>query len=509
MRNADKKHNSLFQEGTTAMPNISRISLCLVIVGFVCIPRGLAEDPVPAKFRETQLTAIADVDARRDEILAVNQALWQYAEVGLQEQRSAKLLIDKLRAAGFEVRTGIAGIPTAFVASYGSGKPIIGILAEYDALPGMSQKVSPIREPVTAGSAGHACGHSGLGSGALGAALAVKQAMAKHNLKGTIRLYGTPAEETVIGKVYMLLGGQFKDLDVCLHWHPSSKNESWSGSSKALISVKFTFHGIAAHAAGSPESGRSALDGVELMNVGVNYMREHVKEDARFHYVITNGGGAPNVVPAKATVWYFVRADNHQDVEAYYKWINDIARGAALMTQTKLEVQVDTDCHELITNTPLSELLHKNLVAVGAPKFSPQDRAFARRLQQPLIEQFGTKFPLAIDETIYPVAQSSKPSKGSTDVGDISWFVPTGGIRTTCLVAESPGHSWQNVACIGSSIGEKGIIYASKVLAISALDLLEKPELVTAAKADFKSRMKDRQYTTLIPKGQKPPGKIR
>jgi len=485
-----------------------RIVVCLLLSGF-CVSPSFAQDQTKTKFRPAQLTALQEVEKRRTEIVSVNQAIWEFAELGLEEKKSSALLVLKLQAAGFTVQTGVAGMPTAFMASYGSGRPIIGILAEYDALPEMSQKVAPLREPVQSGRPGHACGHSGLGSGALGAALAVKTAMEKHKIEGTIRLYGTPAEETVIGKVYMVLGGVFQDLDVCLHWHPSSKNRAWAGSSKALISAKFTFAGTAAHAAGSPESGRSALDAVELMNVGVNYMREHVKEDARFHYVVTNGGGAPNVVPAKATVWYFVRADSHEDVEAYFKWVNDIARGAALMTQTKLSVQIDTDCHEVIPNTPLSELLYKNLVAVGAPKFSEEEKLFARRLQQPLIEQFDTKFPKAIDEDIHPLAETREPSKGSTDVGDISWFVPTGGINTSCLVANSPGHSWQNVSCIGSSIGEKGIVYAAKVLAISALDLLENPAEVTAAKADWQTRTKDKKYTTLIPEGQQAPVRIR
>ncbi|HUG94221.1 MAG TPA: amidohydrolase [Planctomycetaceae bacterium] len=463
----------------------------------------------PEPLRPSHQTAIADVDSRRDDILAVNRAIWQFAEVGLEEKRSSALLVEKLRDAGFDVKSGLAGMPTAFVASYGSGSPVIGILAEYDALPGMSQQVVPYREPVEPGQPGHACGHSGLGAGALGAALAVKSAMETHNLPGTIRLYGTPAEETVIGKVYMTLDGVFNDLDVCLHWHPASKNQPWAGSSKALISAKFTFTGTAAHAAGSPDSGRSALDAVELMNVGANFMREHVKEDARLHYVITDGGGAPNVVPARATVWYFVRADSHDDVESYFDWLQDVARGAALMTRTKHEVAIDTDCHELIPNSPLSELLHANLTRVGAPEFTEDEQAFARRLQEPLIEEFGRKFPLAIDPSIHPLAASNEPTKGSTDVGDISWHVPTGGLRTTCFIADSPGHSWQNVAAIGSSIGEKGILYASKVLALTALDLLEQPDLVAAARADFESRMKDRQYTTLIPKGQKVPQKIR
>ncbi len=470
--------------------------------------RLLADEERPS-LNATQQTAIAAVESRAQIIRDVNRSLWELAEVGLEEKKSSALLMKHLKSEGFEVQSGLADMPTAFVASFGSGKPVIGILAEYDALPGMSQKVAPYREAISEGEPGHACGHSGLGSGALGAALAVKATMEKHNLPGTIRLYGTPAEETVIGKVYMTLAGVFDDLDVCLHWHPSSKNQPWAGSSKALISAKFTFSGTAAHAAGSPESGRSALDAIELMNVGANYMREHVKEDARIHYVVTNGGGAPNVVPAKATVWYYVRADSHEDVVAYFRWVQDIARGAALMSRTKLSMQSDTDCHELIQNTPLSELLYRNLKAVGAPKFSEDEKLFARKLQQPLVEQFGTKFPLAIDERIHTVAQSSAPSKGSTDVGDISWHVPTGGIRTACLVANSPGHSWQNVACIGSSVGEKGIVYGAKVLAVTAVELLESPELVNAARADWKERMQDRSYETLIPEGQEAPVKIR
>jgi len=459
--------------------------------------------------RESQRTALADVAARSEELKAVNKALWEFAEPGLEEKQSAALLVAKLKAGGFTVKEGVSGMPTAFVASYGSGSPVIGILAEYDALPGLSQKADPERSPVQEGAAGHGCGHCGLGTGALGAALALKTAMEKHGMKGTIRLYGTPAEETLIGKVYMLLDGQFSDLDVCLHWHPGSKTDVWAGSSKAAVSVKFTFSGVSAHAAGNPEKGRSGLDAVELMNVGVNFMREHVKEDVRLHYVITDGGGAPNVVPPKATVWYYVRADQHQDVEEAFHWVTDIAKGAALMTRTKMEMQIDTDCHELITNMPLAEMLRKNLERVERPVFTEAEQAFARRIQQPLVDQFGTTFKLAIDDQIQPLTESLKPSKGSTDVGDISWHVPTGGIRTTCFAAESPGHSWQNVACIGSTMGEKGTLHAARVLAVSALDLLETPELVAAAKADFKARMKDRRYTTLIPPGQKAPVRIR
>lgn len=466
----------------------------------------LAADP---PLGPAQQTAVADVEQRSAQLREVNRAIWEFAEVGLEETRSSQLLVDQLQQAGFQVTSGISGMPTAFVASYGQGKPVIGILAEYDALPGMSQQMSPQRQPVTPGAPGHACGHSGLGTGALGAVLAVKAALEKYQLPGTIRLYGTPAEETVIGKVYMTLDGRFDDLDVCLHWHPASKNEAWSSSSKALVSAKFTFSGTPAHASVSPHSGRSALDAVELMNVGANFMREHLKEDARIHYVIVNGGGAPNVVPPEATVWYFVRADKHADVEANFGWLREIAEGAAKMTRTTFRVQIDTDCHEVIPNAPLSDLITRNLRAVGAPRFSDEEQLFARRLQEPLRQQFGTEFPLAIDDRIHEPAVASEPSKGSTDVGDVSWRVPTGGLRTTCLPADSPGHSWQNVASIGSSIGEKGLVYAAKVLALTALDLFEHPELVEAARADWKQRTKDLKYFSFIPENQPAPSKIR
>lgn len=484
----------------------SRFACAAVLFGFAvfCAPTLDAAEPLSS----AQQAAVADVETRRAELNGINKAIWEFAEVGLEERRSSALLVDKLKTAGFKVRTGVADMPTAFVAEFGSGKPIIGILAEYDALPGLSQKVSHERDPVAADAAGHGCGHSGLGTGALGAALAVKSAMEKHSLVGTVRLYGTPAEETLIGKVYMSLAGEFDELDACLHWHPGSRNDVWNGESKAAVSAKFTFSGVTAHASGSPDKGRSALDAVELMNVGANYMREHLKEDARVHYVITNGGGAPNVVPAKATVWYYVRANQHTDVERNFAWLRDIADGAAKMTRTSVAVQVDTDCHEIIPNDPLAALLLKNLERVGAPKFTPEEETLARRLQESVTQEFGTVFKLALDDEVHRTPKLGAGT-GSTDVGDISWHVPTGGMRTTCFASDAPGHSWQNVAAIGSTIGEKGISYAAKVLACTTLDLLEDPKALAAAKADFAKRMEKRKYVTLIPAGQKAPKSIR
>ncbi len=485
----------------------------LTLFAFVC--HGLAVWAAPQSvaaqlvWRPSQQTAQAVIEQQTDLLKRVNREIWQFAELGLEENKSSGLLVDVLRQHGFRVETGLAGMPTSFVASYGSGSPVIALLAEYDALPSLSQKISAEEDPVQAGEPGHGCGHSGLAAGSLGAALAIKAAMEQHKLPGTIRLYGTPAEETTIGKVYMLLAGAFDDVDVCLHWHPSSKNQVWHGSSKAVLSVKFSFRGTAAHASGNPDQGRSALDAVELMNLGVNFMREHVKEDARLHYVITDGGDAPNVVPATATVWYYIRADDHHDVEQYFAWVQDIARGAALMTRTKMSLAIDTDCHELIPNQPLSEVLHDNLSKIAAPKFTADEQAFARKLQQPLIDDFGSSFSLALDDSVHPLPATPEKGKASTDVGDISWRLPTSGLRITCFAVGSPGHCWQNVAAIGSSIGEKGTVYAARVMANSALDLFEKPELIAAAKQDFARRMQDRPYTSLISPGQRPPEKIR
>jgi aminobenzoyl-glutamate utilization protein B len=340
-------------------------------------------------------------------------------------------------------------------------------------------------------------------------ALAVRSAYEKYGLKGTIRVYGTPAEETVIGKVYMALDDQFKDLDVCLHWHPSRDNRSWYASSQAMISAKFTFTGVAAHAASSPDKGRSALKGVELMNIGVNYMREHIKETSRIHYVITNGGAQPNVVPSTAQVWYYVRASVHEDAEYLFDWVCEIAEGAAKMSRTKMQLQVDTDCHEIIPNLPLSQLITRNLKRIGPPKFGPEEIELARKLQKTVADQFGSKETKPNADAIEEIPAQPPSEKGSTDVGDISWQVPTGGLATACMAAGSPGHSWQVVVASGSPIAHKGMLVAAKVLALSIVELLQNPKEVEQAKADFQQRMKQRTYSTRIPKGQKAPKTIR
>ena len=479
-----------------------RFSLALILLTASFAP---AAEPTPP-----QKAMIGYLDSIEKELISCNQDIWTYAELGLEEHRSAARLVGLLKKGGFRVTEGVSGMPTAFVAEYGSGKPIIGILAEYDALPELSQEVTGLRQPVAGKANGHGCGHSAFGTAVVGAALAVKEIYAKHQLQGTLRVYGCPAEETLIGKVYMAIDGKFDDLDACLHWHPGAKNKVHYGTSKAAISAKFTFHGLPAHAAGSPERGRSALDAVELMNVGTNFMREHVKESTRIHYVITNGGGQPNVVPATATVWYFVRSDTHEANENVFAWVRDIADGAAKMTRTKVTVAIDTDCHEVIPNLPLAKLIDRNLRLVGPPKFTEADAKLAKELQAPLRGEFGLKEEKPLHDVIDDLPKTpEKAMGGSTDVGDVSWIVPVGGLGTACFALGSPGHSWQNVAAVGSPIGHKGMMVAAKTLALSLTDLLQDEAVRKDAKADFDKRMKGQKYTTLIPKGQPAPKSIR
>ena len=450
--------------------------------------------------------AIAWLDGNASTWQRINRNIWTWAETGLEETRSARELMDVLQSHGFTVQAGVAGMPTAFVASYGTGRPVVGILAEYDALPGLSQDASPERKERVGASAGHGCGHSVFGTASTAAAIAAKRAIESGAARGTIRLYGTPAEETGIGKTYMLREGLFKDADAILSWHAGDTTTPAYNYTKANVSVKFRFAGLPAHASVSPHEGRSALDAVELMNVGVNYMREHVKEDARIHYVVTHGGGQPNVVPPHAEVWYYLRADRHADVEEYFVWLREIAEGAARMTRTKLEaVQVDADMHEVLPNRAIAEAIHANLELVGAPAFTEDEKAFARKTQEPL----GRTFDRALSEVVEPMPASPGRGVASTDVGDISWFVPVGQLTAATHTYGAPGHSWQIVACTGTTIGEKGMMVAAKALAATAIDLFTTPALVERARADFKAIRDPLNYVTLIPDGQKAPKTIR
>jgi aminobenzoyl-glutamate utilization protein B len=473
----------------------TRISL----ITFLGLSLAHAQLPVEKK------TAGDWIVQNEPKLTAVNRRIWQLAELGLQEHQSSALLSEWLRENGFTVEKGVAHMPTAFIASYGSGKPVIAILAEFDALPGLSQKASPLREAREDNANGHGCGHSIFGTASTAAAIALRHAMAKHNLPGTIRLYGTPAEETGIGKIYLVKEGRFDDCDAVLHWHASDRTQASFGYTKALVSVKYSFRGLAAHASRSPHEGKSALDAVELMNVAANFLREHLPEDARMHYVITDGGGQPNVVPPTAQVWYYLRADKHRTVEYMFQRLADIAKGAALMTGTSVESQVDSDTHEILPNWPLAQLVQKNLELAGPPQFNEEEKAFARKTQEPL----PNKPELALAETIDPLSTEPEQGKASTDVGDVSWKVPTIGFTVATYTLGAPGHSWQIVACTGGSIGEKGMAVAAKTLAYSALELLQSPALLEQARKDFEQRKAGYNFISLIPAGQRAPARIR
>ena len=449
--------------------------------------------------------AIARVAQLQPQLVALHKRIWEFAEVGLKETRSSSALQEFLRGEGFDVQSGVAGMPTAFVASWGSGKPVIGILAEFDALPGLSQAAEPLRKARDGVDAGHACGHSVFGAASAGAACAAKSVLEARKLPGTIRLYGTPAEETAIGKQYMLLDGLFDDADIVLSWHVRDLTFADYAYTKAVVSAKFHFHGIASHASRDPDQGRSALDAVELMDVGANFLREHIKQDARIHYVITNGGGQPNVVPPEAEVWYYLRADRHADVERYFVRLKKIAEGAALMTETTFDMRIDSDAHEVLPNRALALLLDKNLRYVGPPHFDDAETAFARKIQEPLERRPAIALSLGIE----PVPQVPEQLTGSTDIGDVSWRVPVGSISVCAAALGTAAHSWQWAASTGTTIGDKGLVVAAKTLAASAIELFTSPAQLEAARKDFHEIRDPLQFVTLVPAGQKAPLSIR
>jgi len=449
-----------------------------------------------------QLLQVVDQDAAHWQ--QVSKQIWDFAELGYHETKSSDLLQEQLRARGFKVQAGVANEPTAFIASYGEGKPVVGILGEFDALPGLSQQTVPTRDPVKAGAPGHGCGHNLLGSGAALAAVALKQYMDTHHIAGTLRYYGTPAEEGGAGKVYMVRDGAFKDVDVVLHWHPDDGNSVENGGQLAIVSAKFTFHGVAAHAALAPERGRSALDAVMLMGNGVEFMREHVPSSTRMHYIISKGGVAPNVVPDLAQIDLIVRSPFNTTLKDEWEWIQNIAKGATLMTGTTVEVSGIGSYANIVPNEPLAAVAQKNLQEVGGYKMNADEQKFALDLQKtfkldnvPSLDTTNEIEPLRKFDPNQPAA--------STDVGDVSWNVPTIGFLTATFVPGSAAHTWQATAAAGMSIGQQGMVVAAKAIALTGLDLLTDPSLVQAAKDDFKKQTAGKSYYTAIPADQKPP----
>ena len=423
------------------------------------------------------------LDAKRDVYADVAKQIWNFAEVGYQEEKSSALLQSQLRAAGFTVKTGVAAIPTAFVASWGSGKPIIGIVGEFDALPGLSQKAVPRRDPVQAGEPGHGCGHHLFGTASTAAAIAVKEWLEANHRSGTLRFYGTPAEEGGAGKVYMVRAGLFDDVDVVVSWHPGDRNDVSPVSTLANISAKFRFHGVSAHAAASPEKARSALDAVEAMDNMVNMMREHVPQETRIHYVITNGGKAPNVVPDFAEVFYYARQPDMRVLDGIWERIVSAAKGAALGTGTTMDMEIIGAVYNVLPNDYLATLQRKNLQRVGGVTYTAEERTFAETIRKTLSEPM---LPLGSESQIQQPREEF--TSASTDMGDVSWRVPTVQLSAATWVPGTPAHSWQAVAAGGTSIGAKGMMVAAKTMTLTAIDLFTDPTHIRKAREEFEKK---------------------
>lgn len=441
-----------------------------------------------------QSAILSTVEANQPQLDHAALELWKFAELGFQEHQSAALLAQQLRDAGFSVETGIANEPTAFLASFRNGDgPVIAVLAEYDALPGLSQTLNPVQESA-GGHAGHGCGHNLFGAASVHSAIAVKAWMEANNIKGELRVYGTPAEEGGSGKVYMVRDGLFDDVDISLHWHPGNVNSARQGDTMSNVSGKFRFHGTSSHAAAAPDKGRSALDGIEAMNAMVNLMREHVPDRTRIHYAITDGGRAPNVVPAYAEAYYYVRHNDPEVVRDVLERVKLAADGAALGTGTRVEFEAIGGVYSMLTNETLMHVMDRNLRALGGITWTEEEIALAREIQKTL----PTQADLSSVGEIQP-AELGGEFGGSTDVSDVSWVTPTVGLSTATFVPGSAGHSWQNVVAAGSSIGLKGAHLAAKTLALTTAELFQSPEVIEAATAEFERRRgPDFQYRALL-----------
>jgi aminobenzoyl-glutamate utilization protein B len=439
--------------------------------------------------------AMTDIQSQYSTYKQIAMQIWDYAEVGYKEVKSSGLLQKTLTDNGFTVKAGVADIPTAFVASYGSGSPVIGILAEFDALPGLAQQAVPVKTPIEGKNAGHGCGHHLFGTASVAAGIEIKKLIAEKKLTGTIRVYGCPAEEGGSGKVYMVRAGLFNDVDIVVHWHPGDGNSVTLTSALANRSAKFRFHGLAAHAAAAPDKGRSALDGVESMDYMVNMMREHIPQETRIHYVITNGGKAPNVVPDFAEVYYYVRHPKKEEVVRIFDWVVAAAQGAAMGTQTTMDYEIIGGTHDLLLNKTLAVDMQSNLQEVGGVSYTPAETEFAQKIQA----SFTYKVPaIETAAVVKPLKGDEDAGGGSTDVGDVSYTVPTVGLQAATWVPGTPAHSWQATACGGTDIGAKGMMVAAKTMALTVIDLFTDPVLVAAAKEEFKKDKGDYQYKALL-----------
>ena len=443
---------------------------------------------------------LAHVAAHADRFSALSRQIWESPELGFHETKSSALLQQELRANGFEIHSGVAGMPTAFTAAFGSGKPVIALMGEFDALPGLSQKDIPAASPVEAGAPGHGCGHNLLGSASALAAVAIKDEMQARGLKGTIRYYGTPAEEGGGGKIFMLHAGLFRDVDAVLAWHPGDSNRVNLGSMLANNGGRFRFYGVASHAAAAPERGRSALDGVMIMLTAVEFLREHVPQETRIHYVITNGGSAANVVPAFAEVNLIARNPDAQALDGIWERIMNCARAGALASGTRMEFEQGTNYSNVLPNDELTDVLARAMQKAGGYAYTAEERGFADELQKTLGAAVHSPGP---DQVITDKSEAVGPA--STDAGDVSWVVPTAQFITATFVPGVAAHTWQAAACAGTSIGRKGMLVAARTMALGAVELLQNPAEVKAAHEAFERRLAGRHWTTRIAPDAKPP----
>ena len=460
--------------------------------------------------------ALDFIESNKDEFISISHKIWEYAELSLKEYKSAELYINKLKSNGFEVEENLCGIKTAFLGKFGSGKPVIGILGEFDALSGLSQKGgSTQRIEIVKNGTGHGCGHNMLGAASLGAAIGIKNYLETNKIPGTVIFYGCPGEEGGASKAVMARDGLFDDLDAALSWHPGDSNEVSFGTCNSCVQTIYKFTGVASHAAGNPEAGRSALDAAELLNIGVQFLREHVKGDARIHYSFLNAGGpSPNVVQPTADVLYMIRSKMVKDVLLLEKRVDKIAQGAAMMTETEVEKIFVDGCSNTVQNTVLQGLLYKNMESIGVPQYTEEEEEYAKALKssyekEPSVPGMGAMYDSkiesqvkelsdcgnkALNDFLYPLCNAEAFSPGSTDVGDVSWNTPTAQFNAVSFPSNCPGHSWQNVSCGVSSIGDKSVLFAAKVLCATAIDLFDNEDIIQEATKEFKTRTENGYY---------------
>ncbi len=445
---------------------------------------------------------IANVEKHQERLVQISDSIWALAETAFNEEQSSRILADYAESNGFTVERGVAGMPTAFIATYGSGRPVISVLGEYDALPGISQKAQPEKSPLAEGAAGHGCGHNLFGTASLGAAIAVKELIEAGKLQGTVKFFGTPAEEKFFGKIWMVKEGLWDDVDVNLSWHPSADTEADVQSTLALVDFKVEFFGQAAHASADPWNGRSASDALELYTTGINYYREHVKPTVRIHYHIQDGGQVVNVVPDYARLWVRVRDTKRSGMVPVYERIKAMAEGAAIMANVDFKISLISGIYEVLVNRAGGEIMQKNLELLGPVSYTDEEMAFGRKIQ----EATG-KPQVGMVSDITPLKETKEnPGGGSTDVGDVSWNVPNINLGVTVAPKDTPWHSWAVVACGGMSIGHKGMLQAAKALGMTMSDLFENPKLVEKVKAEYRERKGNEVYEPMIPEGPPPIG---